>query len=99
MHRRRSVAHCLSDGSCQETGPLAPTRQDTAKAPLPLLARRNVGNRASILSRSRSAVGRERQIGGSSYRLVPRRSNLHPAITWSKEIPQNQTQQRQEHHY
>src|SRR2546430_4857416 len=37
MHRRRSVAHCVSDGSRKETGPVAPTRQGTAKpTPLPL---------------------------------------------------------------
>jgi len=51
---------------------------------------------------SRSAfplLGRERQLDVSSYRFVPMRSSLHSALTWSEEIPQNQTQQRQEHHY
>src|SRR5579864_2363022 len=34
----------------------------------------------------------------AGVRLVLLGSNLDLAITWSEEIPQNQTQQRQQHH-
>jgi hypothetical protein len=36
-------------------------------------------------------------VSDADGRYLPR--CLHSAITWPKEIPQNQTQQRQEHHY
>jgi len=40
----------------------------------------------------------ERHIGVSGTDR-PHAFELHPATTWPKEIPQDQTQQRQEHHY
>src|SRR4029077_3972957 len=71
MHRRSSVAHCVSDGSRNEAGPVAPTGQGTAK-PRPAatwLARKNIGNQSRCCPLRPTAFGKP--ISGTRL--------LHPA--------------------
>lgn len=64
----------------------------------------------SFEDRVRSQAGSRRTVAVKSARRAysmesgrpsrgARRSRLRPAITWSEEIPQNQTHQRQKHYY